>query len=349
MESPYNLRPRRGLAGSCASLALAWLSVGAVGWAAEVNLYSHRHYEEDEAIYRLFTERTGIEVNVVKAEADQLMERLKAEGENSPADLLLTVDAGRLHRASEEGLLRPVRSEVLLAQVPEAYRHPEGEWYGLTLRARVLIYAKGRAKPEEVASYAALARPEWRARVLCRSSSNIYNQSMLASIIAAEGAEAAEVWVRAVRGNMARAPQGSDRDQIRAVAAGLGDVAIVNTYYLGLLEQSEDPKDREVASKVAVSFPDQSGRGTHINLSGAGVVKHAKNEAEAIALIEFLTSPEIQRRYSAVTFEYPLDLDVTGSPILEAWGEFKADPLPLRRLGELNAEATRIFDRAGWE
>ena len=319
--------------------------------ADEVNLYSHRHYEEDDRVFALFTERTGIRVNVVKAEADQLMERLRSEGEASPADLLITVDAGRLHRAKTEGLLQPVRSETLNQAVPEHMRDPDGHWFAFTARARVFIYAPGRVKPAEMSTYEALVDRQWRGRLLSRSSTNIYSQSLLASIIAHSNATDAEQWARSVRANMARPPQGNDRDQIRAVAAGLADVAIANTYYLGLMLNSDDPADRKAAAKVAVFFPNQEAdqRGTHINISGAGVVKHSKNPEAAVRLLEFLTSPEIQKRYAAANYEYPLSLDVDGSETLKAWGEFRADRLPLNRLGELNNEAVRIFDRSGWE
>lgn len=317
--------------------------------ADEVNLYSHRHYEEDERVFALFTERTGIAVNVVRAEADQLMERLRSEGAASPADLLVTVDAGRLHRAKTEGLLQPVESAELEELVPESMRDPEGHWFAFTARARVMIYAPDRVAADELSTYEALAARQWRGRLLTRSSGNIYNQSLLASMIAQHGEAAAEEWARAVRGNMARPPQGNDRDQIRAVAAGLADVAIANTYYLGLMQASDDAADREAASKVAVFFPNQDDRGAHINVSGAGVVRHAKNPEAAVKLLEFLASEEIQKRYASANFEYPLSLEVDGSEVLNGWGAFKADPLPLNRLGELNAEAVRIFDRVGWE
>ena len=317
--------------------------------ADEVNLYSHRHYEEDERVFALFTERTGIEVNVVRAEADQLMERLRSEGAATPADLLITVDAGRLHRAKSDGLLRPVQSGPLNELVPESMRDPDGHWFAFTARARALIYAPDRVQPAELSTYEALTERHWRGRLLTRSSTNIYNQSLLASMIAHHGEAAAEDWARAVRGNMARPPQGNDRDQIRAVAAGLADVAIANTYYLGLMQASDDAADREAAAKVAVFFPNQGDRGTHINVSGAGVTRHSKNPEAAVKLLEFLASEEIQKRYAAANHEYPLSLEVDGSEVLSGWGGFKADGLPLNRLGELNAEAVRIFDRVGWE
>jgi len=317
--------------------------------AEEVNVYSHRHYEADEAVFEAFTKETGIEVNVVKAGADELIERLKAEGENSPADILITADAGRLHRAKSEGLLQKVESETLTERVPEALRDPEGYWLGFTMRARIIAYAKDRVKPADLSTYEALAGDDWKGRILVRSSSNIYNQSLMASIIAADGEEKAKEWAAAVRKNMARPPQGSDRDQMRAVAAGLGDVAIVNTYYVGLLTNSDDPKDREVAEKIGIFFPNQDGRGTHVNISGAGVTKHAKNKANAIKFLEYLASPEVQKTYASATYEYPVKAGNNEDELLKSWGDFKADELNLSKLGELNADAVKIFDSVGWE
>ena len=315
----------------------------------EVMLYTHRHYEADEALFAEFTKNTGIAVNVVKSGADQLMERLKQEGHRSPADLLMTADAGRLHRAKSMDLLQPVTSEALSTSIPEALRDPEGYWFGFTSRARVIVYAKDRVKPSELSTYEALAGKQWRGRVLARSSSNIYNQSLLASIIAAHGEAKASEWASAVRQNMARAPQGSDRDQMRAVAAGLADVAIVNTYYVGLLKNSADAKDREVASKIGVFFPNQGDRGTHINVSGAGVVKAAKHKENAVKLLEFLASKEAQASFPVTTYEYPVSKDVPWSDLLKSWGIFKQDSLSLARLGELNKAAVKVFNRAGWE
>ncbi|MEZ5303357.1 MAG: Fe(3+) ABC transporter substrate-binding protein [Verrucomicrobiales bacterium] len=317
--------------------------------AEELLLYSDRHYEEDEALFKEFTKETGIEVKMVKSGADQLIERLKAEGAKSPADLLLTADAGRLHRATEDGLLQAVESEVLAERIPENLRHPEGYWFGFTQRSRVIVYAKDRVKPSELSTYEDLADPKWRGRILARSSSNIYNQSLLASIIAADGADKAEAWAAAVRKNMARAPQGSDRDQAKAVVKGLGDIAIMNTYYVGLLASSPDAGEREVAAKIGVFFPNQDGRGAHVNVSGAGVTKVSKNKGAAVKLLEFLTEKETQEAFAKTTYEYPAVKDAAWSDLLKSWGEFKADDLNLAILGKNNKEAVRIFNRVGWE
>ena len=228
-------------------------------------------------------------------------------------------------------------------------RDDSGHWFGFTVRARVLIYSKERIKPSDLSTYEDLADPKWKGRLLARSSSNIYNQSLLASIIANNGKSEAIKWASAVRKNMARPPEGSDRDQMRAVAAGIGDVAIANTYYVGLLVNSSNPKDREVASKVGVYFPDQKGRGTHVNVSGGGLVKWSKNKSNAIKLLEFLTGPAAQEKFPVTTYEFPLQISSTDSDLLKSWGKFKADSLSLSKLGELNSEAVKAFALANWK
>jgi iron(III) transport system substrate-binding protein len=339
--------------------AIALVAVAAAGCGGEapgrgdgdagvVNVYSHRHYEADRELFRRFTAETGIEVQVVTASADELITRLRNEGAASPADVLITVDAGRLHRAGVEGLLRPVRSEVLEANVPERFRDPEGHWFGLTQRARVLVYHRDRVDPSSLSDYRSLAGPEWRGRVLVRSSSNVYNQSLLAALIARYGPEEAERWAAGVVANLARAPRGGDTDQLKLVAAGVGDVALVNTYYLARLAESGDGEDRRAAERLAVHFPDQGGAGTHVNVSGAGVTASSKNEANAIRLLEYLTGDEAQRLFAEGNQEYPVKAGTPWSPVLRGWGEFDADTLSLMRLGELNGEAVRMFDRVGW-
>lgn len=317
--------------------------------AAEVNLYSHRHYEIDREIFGAFTKRTGITVNVVQASADQLIERLRSEGGNSPADLLMTVDAGRLQHAKAEGLLQPATSPILEKQVPANLRDPDNQWHAVTVRARVIIYAKDRVKPSELSTYEALAEPKWKGRLLVTSSRTVYNQSLLASIIAADGRDAALAWTRGINDNLARSPQGGDRDQARAIASGLADVALVNTYYVGLLRTSKDSKDRNAGDAVEVYFPNQDGRGAHINVSGAGITRSAKNRDNAIKFLEYLTSPEVQSRFAAANHEYPLNLDINASPVLKAFGPFKADEQAVPQLGALNASAVEIFNAAGWQ
>ncbi len=300
-------------------------------------------------MFKKFTEQTGVEINVVKGSADQLIQRLISEGENSPADILLTVDAGRLYRAKEAGVLQPIRSRVLYRNIPPALRDTDNQWFALTVRARVIVYSKERVASNDLSTYEDLANSKWKGRIAVRSSSNIYNQSLMASLIEANGKKKALSWARAVRSNMARAPRGSDRDQARAVAAGIADIAIMNTYYIGKLASSNDPKDREVADKVAIFFPNQKGRGAHINVSGAGVTKSAKNKENAIKFIEFLSSAEAQDVFGSVNFEYPVKINNNKSELLTSWGSFKSDRLNLSVLGKRNSEAVKLFDRAGWE
>ena len=316
---------------------------------AQINVYSHRHYDSDKILFKKFTDQTGIKVNVIKGSADQLIERLISEGENSPADILLTVDAGRLHRAKIAGILQPVKSRVLNDNVPSSMRDPDRQWFGLTVRARVIVYSKDRVKPSQLSTYEDLAKAKWRGKIAVRSSSNIYNQSLMASIIEANGTREALSWAKSVRKNMARAPRGSDRDQARAVAAGLADIAIMNTYYLGILANSSNPKDRDVFKKVSVFFPNQNGRGTHINISGAGITKSSKNKKDAIKFLEFLTSSESQKIFGNVNYEYPIKIETNQSDLLKSWGSFKADKVNLSILGIKNSEAVKLFDKAGWE
>ncbi len=317
---------------------------------AVVNVYSHRHYDVDQQLFDRFTERTGIQVRVVSASADELITRLEREGAASPADLLITVDAGRLHRAKERGLLQPIPNPSVTSVVPANRRDPEGYWYGLTQRARILAFNRERVDSTTLSTYEALAGSEWAGRVVSRSSENIYNVSLLASIIAYRGVEGAEEWARRVAANMPRPPQGGDTDQIKDVAAGVADVAIVNSYYVGRLLADPDPANQELARRVGIFFPNQGegDRGTHVNVSGAGVTAHAPNRENAIRLLEFLLSEESQRLWSEGNSEYPIRAGVEWSPTLQSWGDFRADTLSLHRLGELNNQAVMAFDRAGW-
>jgi iron(III) transport system substrate-binding protein len=313
-----------------------------------VNVYSHRHYDTDEELFRLFTEATGIEVNVQTASADELITRLEIEGADTEADVIVTVDAGRLQRAKERNLLRSVSSPLLLSNVPEHLRDPDGYWYGLTQRARIVVYAKDRVSPEDLSTYEDLTDPKWRGKILVRSSENIYNQSLLASMIAVHGDEAAERWAEGIVRNMARPPQGADRDQVRDIAAGVGDLAIVNTYYLGILFNGDDEADRALAGKIGVFFPNQDDRGAHVNVSGAGVTAHSPNPENARRLLEFLTDTRAQTGYAEANYEYPVKPGIAWAETLTEWGDFRQDTLNLSVLGELNARAVMVFDRAGW-
>ena len=318
------------------------------GFTAEVNVYSARKEALIKPLLDRFTADTGITVNLVTGNASQLHERLVSEGRNSPADLFVTADVGNLYRAKTAGVLATVDSEVLRAAVPAAYRDPDGTWYGLSLRARIIIYALGRVSRESLSTYEALADGEWSDRVLVRSSSNVYNQSLIASLIAAHGEEQTEAWARSLVANMARRPKGGDTDQIRGVAAGEGDVAIANTYYYGRLVASDDPDKRAVADATRIFFPNQDGRGAHVNVSGAGVTAHAPNAAPALRLLEFLASPAGQQMFAELNHEFPVDVSVPASKVVQAWGDFKADTSGLARFGELNGAAIRLADRAGW-
>ncbi|MBD2103417.1 Fe(3+) ABC transporter substrate-binding protein [Leptolyngbya sp. FACHB-261] len=313
-----------------------------------VNLYSARHYDTDDALYESFTRKTGIRVNLVEAEADQLIERIKSEGANSPADVLITVDAGRLWRAQEAGILQPFTSPRLKSSVPRSLQEPSGLWLGLSRRARVIMYHKDRVNPAELSTYEALADPKWRGRILVRSSTNVYNQSLTGSVLAALGPQRTEAWARGLVANFARAPQGGDSDQIRAVAAGAGDLAISNTYYLARLAKSDKPEDRAVAQKIGVFFPNQRDRGTHINISGGGVVKTAPNKEGAVKFLEHLVSPEAQAVFARGNNEYPVISGVPLDPVLVSYGNFKADEMNAAVYGRNNAEALRLMDRAGW-
>ncbi|NHE59445.1 Fe(3+) ABC transporter substrate-binding protein [Cyclobacterium plantarum] len=314
----------------------------------EVNVYTHRHYDADQQLFDAFAEETGIKVNVVSASADELIQKLELEGEGSPADVLITVDAGRLHRAKEKNLFQAVDSEVLNANIPSKFRNPEGMWFGLTYRARILAYHKERVNPDDLDSYESLTEEQWKGRILTRSSENIYNQSLLASLIVAHGADAAEEWAAGLLNNMARDPKGSDRDQVKAVASGEGDVAIVNSYYIGIMLNDANEETVKAAKQVGIFFPNQNDRGTHINVSGAGVTRHAPNKENAIRLIEFLSGEKAQGVLANVNYEYPVNPKVAPSELLQSWGDFKADEINLSLLGENNSEAVIIFDKVGW-
>jgi iron(III) transport system substrate-binding protein len=346
---------KRFAAVAAAALLASGLSAGLGAPAAlaqqgdrVVNVYSARHYDSDAELFRQFTQATGIRVNVVEGEASQLIERMAAEGRNSPADVLITVDAGRLWRAQEAGVLQPVRSEALERAVPAHLREPGGHWFGLSARARVFVYARDRVRPADMSTYEDLADPKWRGRILTRSSTNIYSQSLVGALIAANGEQATEAWARGLAANLARRPQGGDTDQILAVAAGEGDLAISNTYYLGRLMASDKPEDRAVAEKVAVFFPNQDGRGTHVNISGAGVAAHAPNRENAVRFLEFMASPEAQRIFAQNNFEFPVVEGIPTHPVVAEWGPFKQDTLNAAVYGRNNQQALMVTDRAGW-
>lgn len=316
--------------------------------ADEVNLYSSRQEHLIRPLLDGFTKATGITVNVVSAGEDALIERAKTEGANSPADVLITVDAGRLIKADQAGLFQPVKSPVLDAAIPASLRDPKGDWFGLSMRARVIFYAKERVKPDELSTYEALADPKWKGRVCIRSSSNVYNQSMLSALIVEDGVQKAEAWAKGIVANMARPPAGGDRDQILAVASGVCDIAIANTYYYaGLLSSSKD-EEKQAAQKVALFWPNQQGSGAHVNISGAGVMKNAPHKAAAVKLLEYLVSDEAQRLYAEAVYEFPVKPGIAPSGVVAGFGKFKPDTLSLAAIADHQAEAILVFDRAGW-
>ena len=338
----------RRLASATLATALL-LTATSVQGAGSLNIYTSRHYQADEALYDAFTEATGITVNRIEGKGDALIERLKAEGVNSPADVFITADAGRLWRADQAELFQPVASKTLAQRVPENLRHPDGHWFGFSTRARLIFYDKSVLDGSEIATYEALADPRLKGMICIRSSSNVYNQSLLGSIIAAHGEEAAETWAKGVVANMARDPAGGDTDQIRSVAAGECAVAVANSYYFIRLLKSDKEKDRAVAEAVGWVFPNQDGRGSHVNISGAGVLKHAPNKAAAVKFLEFLASDQAQAFFADASNEYPVVAEVDENQALAGLGNFKTDPVNVALYGENQPTAQKIFDRVGWK
>lgn len=314
-----------------------------------VNVYSARHYDSDNQIYQNFTKKTGIKVNIVEGKAEELVERIKSEGANSPADVLITVDAGNLWRAQQQGIFQPISSGVLNQAIPANFREPNGHWFGFSKRARVIVYNKAKVNPAQLSTYEDLSNPKWKGKIIVRSSNNIYNQSLVASMIGDAGTANTEKWVKGLVANFARPPEGNDVSQIKAVAAGVGHLTLANTYYVARLAGSQKPEDKAIASKVGVFFPNQKAQGTHTNISGAGVIKNAPNKAGAIKFLEYLASPEAQKIFAQSGFEYPAVANVPISPFLASYGTFKSDPMNVSAYGKFNANAIQIMDRAGWK
>ncbi|MDG1681728.1 MAG: Fe(3+) ABC transporter substrate-binding protein [Flavobacteriaceae bacterium] len=317
----------------------------------EINLYSQRHYKVDEKQYETFEKETGIKVNVVKANADELIERLKNEGKNSPADLFITVDAGKLQKAKDLDLLQKISSPIINQNVDIDLKDVNGYWIPITYRARIIVYSKDRVDVGELSTYANLTDKKWKNKVLVRSSSNAYNQALLSSIVANRGEEAATNWASELVKNFARDPKGNDRDQVKAITAGQGDLAIVNSYYIGLLLSSENDEEIKAGNSVGVFFPNQGEEesGSHINVSGIGLAKNAPNKENAIKLMEFLTSESAQKTYTNTSYEYPANPNVEPNEIVKKWGSFKKDILDLNQLGVFRNKAIEIFDKSGWK
>jgi|TARA_B110000116_G_scaffold263437_1_gene269924 iron(III) transport system substrate-binding protein len=316
--------------------------------ASEVNIYSARKEMLIKPLLDQFTQATDIKVNLVTGKADALLARLLNEGKLTPADVFLTTDAGRLYRAKQAGMLQSIDSSYLKQHIPAYLRDIDSQWFGLSTRARPIMYSTERVKPESLSTYEALAQPEFKGKVCIRSSSNIYNQSLVASMLAADEPAKTSQFLQDFVKNFAQPPKGGDRDQIKAIANGICDVAIANTYYLAGMINGNNKDQQEAAAKVSVFWPNQAGRGTHVNISGAGIIKSSKNREAAVKLLEFLASAEAQSWYAQTNNEYPVRQGVAYSPLLESWGTFKADQINLSRLGELNAQAVKLMDKAGW-
>ena len=312
-----------------------------------VNLYSSRHYNTDEALYTSFS---GGSVNLVEGKAGELIEGIESEGHNSPADILLTADAGNLWKADRAGIFEPVNSSTLNRKIPANLRHPNGHWFGFSKRARVIFYNKDRVSPSELSSYEDLADPKWRGKILIRPSSNIYNRSLVASLIAPHGEAGIQAWLEGLTANFARPPESNDTGQIRACAQGIGDIAIANSYYYMRLLKSDDPADREVVEKVGIFFPNQGSgeRGTHVNVSGGGLLKHSPNKEAAIAFLEYLTTPQAQAYFAEGNNEYPAVQGVAIDPMLNRLGQFTSDPVNVSKYGENFDTAIRLMEQSGW-
>ncbi len=335
--------------------ACALLAVTCSTYAQEkvLNLYSARHYASDQQLYDGFTKQTGVRIQRIEAGDEALLERLRNEGANSPADVVLLADAARLWKAQVEGLFQPVKSAALEKRIPATLRGRDdgagSEWFGFSMRARMIVYNKADVNPTLVQNYEDLARPELKGKVCTRSGAHPYMLSLIGAISEHDGKEKTEQWAARVVGNFARKPRGGDTDQIRAVASGECGVALTNSYYLARLMRSEKPEDREAVAKVGAIWPNQSSYGTHVNVSGAGVARHAPHRAEAVRFLEYLASDEAQRHFVDANNEWPVVSSVKESnPALEALGEFKADDLPVASIGRAQVTATRIIDRAGW-
>ena len=334
---------------SCLGAVLLATSVTVYAEDGVVNVYSARKEALILPLLERFKVDTGIDFRLVTGKADELLKRIEVEGEATPADVFITVDAGRLQRAKEANVLQSIENSTLNNAIPAHLRDKDNQWFGLSQRARVIFYAKDKVSPSELSTYEALVDDKWKNRICIRSSGNIYNQSLVASMINHIGVEQSENWAKGLVANFARKPTGGDTDQLMAVAAGQCDIAVANTYYYGRLVNSDDADKKGAASKLGLFWPNQDDRGAHVNVSGAGVTRHAKHPEEAQQLLEYLTSPEAQAWYAEVNNEYPVVPAATISQTLSDWGEFKSDSLNLSVLGENNRAALQLMDRAGWK
>lgn len=332
-----------------AALVSVFGSLQAVQAADEVNVYSARQEQLILPLLERFTEETGVKVNLVTGKADELLKRIELEAQATPADVFITVDAGNLHRAKQAGVLQEIENSVLQEAIDENLRDSDNQWFGLSMRARPIFYIRGKGWEDKIDSYEDLSDESVKGKLCIRSSSNIYNQSLVASLIEHLGDDTTEAWAKGVVKNFARNPAGGDTDQIKAVAAGVCELAVANTYYYGRLANSDSAEDKAIVEKVGIIWPNQDDRGTHVNVSGAGITKHSKNKDNAVKLLEFLVSLESQKWYAQVNNEYPVVKDAEVESFLQTLGEFKADDLPLTVLGENNRASVELMDRAGWQ
>jgi iron(III) transport system substrate-binding protein len=334
----------------CAALIASALNIAAaLGQEKVLNLYSSRHYNTDEALYSNFTKQTGIRINRIEAPEDALLERLRNEGTASPADVLITVDAGRLWRAEQMGLFQPVKSAVLDARIPAPLRQPDGLWFGFSTRARVIVYAKDAVKPGDIRSYEDLADPKWKGKVCMRSSASMYNLSLMSSLIGHLGEPKAETWAKDVVANFARPPKGGDTDQIKALASGECALSIVNTYYYVRMLKTTKADERAAIERVGMVWPNQDGRGTHVNISGAGLMKSAPNREAGVKFLEYLASDDAQRYFANGNNEFPVVGAVSvDNPELASIGKFKPDAQNVSVFGKNQGAAQKVYDRAGW-
>jgi len=341
----------RSVFGQLAALAATVaFAAPAFGQQQVLNVYSSRHYQTDEALYTGFTKLTGIKINLIEAGEDALIQRIVNEGAKSPADVLITVDAGRLWRAQQLGLFQPVKSAALESRLPASFREPGGQWFGFSLRARVIAYDKAKVKPLDVPTYESLADPRWKGKICTRSGSHIYNLSLMGAMIDHLGEAQAEAWAKAVRANLARDPKGGDTDQIKGVAAGECEIAITNHYYYARLARSRKPDEKAIADRVGVVFPNQATWGTHVNISGAGVLRNAPHRDAAVKFLEYLASDDAQRYFADGNNEWPAVPTVpVSNPVLVAFGQFKYDPVNVAVLGRNQPQSQKLFDRVAWK
>ena len=332
-------------------ICLVQISTPLLGVGKEVHIYSARKEELILPLLKMFKEETGIGYKLITGKADGLLKRLEIEGKLSPADVFITVDAGRLQRAKEAGILQPVDNSVLTSKIPKNLRDNENYWFGLSQRSRTIIYNKNKIDKETLSTYEDLANAKWSGQLCIRSSTSIYNQSLVASMIVANGIIKTEKWAEGLVKNFARPPSGGDTDLLKATAAGQCNIALANTYYLGRMKNSESEQIRKAAENLVVFWPNQgeNDRGAHVNVSGAGITKYSKNVDNGIALLEYLVKDESQSWYAEVNNEYPVVNSVMMSDTLSEFGKFKADTLNLSKLGEMNGEAVKLMDRSGWE